>query len=999
MRRRALLVTAVVVGAVVLLLAGPGTTFYTDLLWYREVDYSQLFTTRLWTQVWMFALAAGIWVGVAGINVWIARRLSPLRPLAITNDFLFNLRRSVDPVMRWVVIGVLAAGTVAFASSTLPFWEEITLFFNNQPFGAKDPVFGNDIGFYVFALPVWEFVVGWLFAVLVVTTLIVAALYAYAGAIGPQPEGGYLAPQPRNHLAILLGFILLLKAASYQIDQWELLYSPTGGQVIGASYTDVNAYLPAYRVLFFIAILAALLLFATFLTKRLVLPIVAIALMALSALIIGGIYPRIVQQFTVEPNELSLEEPYIENGIQGTLKAYGLDNVVQEDFDPATQKPQPGELLQETPTATLRNMRIWDDSPLIDNMNTEQRLAAFYRFNSVAVDRYAIAGNETQVLVSARELDTQAITNRTWQNDHLVFTHGYAPVIAATNASVGEGRPAYLVDNIPPRNVTQAPQLEVERPQIYFGQITTDYVVVNSKLGEADGVSQGATSEAAEATTSTTEGDTPTTAASKEETTTTSPGEEEETQDGDPTAGTYRYPDNVDSGIRIDSFLKRLAFSLRMRDVQLLLSGDITPESRIMFNRQVSERVQRVAPFLTLDSTPYLSVIEGKLFWIVDAYTTSDLYPYSEPSALNPFAGQNYVRNSVKATVDAFTGEIKLYRVDGKDPIAKAWDQALPGLFQDEDEVSDELRLHFRYPLDLFSAQLLLYQTYHMTDPTDFYNRSDEWEVAQVRDTASVQPTTTSPDDLVPSPSSAGIAQVPDSQYLIYALPGEAKAEMVLSNSFTPVRQQEGGSDNTVLRSLLVARSDPENYGQLVDLRVPRGRTIQGPAQVESLINSNEELSATKTLLDQSGSEVSPGQIRILPINNALLYVQPWYVTGKDADLPRLNRVILVFNEEVQFGNTFGEALLKMLGLDPFEGATVSAETPPAPGPEAGTNAGTAPSTAADPETAALIASASQTYEEMQQALRQGDLAEYGRLEGELGRILQDLRDQTSSGG
>ncbi|MFN8104685.1 MAG: UPF0182 family protein [Acidimicrobiia bacterium] len=953
-RRRAIVFTALAVVVVVVIVVGPGVSFFTDMLWYTDTGFRSFYVTQLGYQTTLFIVSAVAFAVILGVNVYLARRLSPLRPLAITNDFLFNLRRTLDPVLRLVLAGIVVAGSVAFGAATFPSWREFLLWNHAQPFGTTDPVFGKNVGFYVFSLPVWKFGFGWMLAALVFALIVVAAIYAYAGAIGPQPEGGILAPQARNHLSILLGLLLLLKALGYQINQWELLYS-TRGTVLGASYTDVNAQLPAYRVLFWIAIVSAVLLFATFLTKRLLLPIVAIALMVVAAFVVGGVYPRLVQQFQVVPNEIEKESPYIQRNIDFTRQGYGLDAIDQQNF-PYSEVLTSSDL--QANEQVLANVRLWDDKPLLDSYKQTQELVPYYLFNSIGVDRYPVDKRTTQVLISAREVDPSALAEaaRTWQNEHLVYTHGFGVVASPANEKTTVGGPSYLVQDVPPDTALRAqPALDIGEPRIYFGQQTKQFVIVKTNLSELDRPVVGSSDSA------------------RSDSATADPA-------ADSNVEAYSY--QGESGVQLNSIWRKLAYAVRFRDTKFILSNAITPDSRLLYDRDLATRLKKIAPFLTFDTSPYMTVIDGRLQWIVDAYTTTDLYPYSEPArvptalrdSLGGFAGANYMRNSVKAVVDAYTGDVTLYRVDKGDPIAAAWNDAVPQLFDDADP-SDALQEHFRYPINLFAVQQATYGRYHVTDPRSFYSQDDAWDVSQ----RSVVTTTV-----------AGTSDVPATpQYLNMKLPGEDSVEFVLFNSYTPRGKQN-------LISLLAARSDPGHYGELVSLVLPRGQvTINGPQQVEARIQQTAEIASELTLLDQRGSRTERGNVRIVPIANSLLYVQPIYIRADENAVPQLSKVVVLFGNNAKMGDDFASALTSLFGFSPVAGPIVAGNAPSIvtqlppdqQQPSAGTPA----------QLAGLVTQANSLYQQMQQALGKGDLESYGKLEKQLGDTLNQLAQQSGS--
>ncbi len=567
MRRKGLLIGIGAAVVLVILLVGPGTSFYTDLLWYKDAGFDFFYTKQIGIQTVLFIIGALLFAVIVTANVVIATKVAPIQSFAITNDVLFNLRRTVDPVAKYVVMGAIAFGSIIFGSSLISRWPEVLQYLNGVPSATKDPIFHKNVSFYFFSLPMWKMGFAWLFGSLILTIIFVVVIYGYAGAIGRLPGGRYLAPHARTHLSILLGFLLLLKALGYQINQWELLYSPRG-VVSGASYTDVHAQLPAFEMLFWIAIGCAILLFATFWIKRLVLAVVAIALMAVSALIIGGLYPMIIQQFRVVPNEIQKETPYIKRNIDYTRKAFGLDKVQQRDF--AAEGTMTPEELDDN-KATLKNVRLWDDNPLLTTYRQIQEIRAYYQFESVGVDRYNINDLKTQTLTSAREIDPTQLDARarTWQNLHLVYTHGFGGVVSPSN-DVGEnGGPNLLVRNIPPVNVSGSSALDITQPRIYYGQRTDNFVLVDTTLSELD--RPKADEEIAPA-----------------------PGAGGPAPKAAEDVTQYRYEGT--SGIKMDSFVKKLAYAIQFGDSKFILSSAIQPKSRLLYDRNIMTRVRKIAP-------------------------------------------------------------------------------------------------------------------------------------------------------------------------------------------------------------------------------------------------------------------------------------------------------------------------------------------------------------------------------------------------------------------
>jgi hypothetical protein len=750
---------------------------------------------------------------------------------------------------------------------------------------------------------------GWLFSSLVWVTLLTAGAHYVWGGIRPQAQGfgEKVSPQVKAHLSVLLGLIMLTKAWGYYLGQFDLLTS-TRGVVVGASYTDVNAQLPALRILVIIAIACAILFLVNIRLRGWALPVIAVGLLALVSIIAGAAYPAFVQRFRVTPQEFQREQPFIEDNIEATRRAFELDGIT------STSRPVGEAVTSEDAQAndaTISNIRLWRPDVLRDNYISLQRFRSYYEFNDVDVDRYVVDGQRRVLMVSTREVSQDGISEggKTWQNVHLVYTHGFGAVASQVNAATTEGQAVFTLRDIPP---VGAPALEGNGQRVYYGEGAPGdaaFVVVNTGTEELD--YQGTATD-------------------------------------DQAQETFSY--DGDGGIPVGGLFQRALFAWRFRDVNLLISDLIQGDSRIMIYRDIIARVPKAAPFLRLDGDPYSAVVDGRLVWIWDAYTTTDQYPYSDfvelsevasPSAQEqaPSLGGdvNYLRNSVKAVVDAYDGSIRYYVADPSDPIIQAWDLAFPTMFTDIDEASPDLLAHFRYPENLFQIQAFQYTNYHVTDPNVFYGGQDFWALP-------VDPT-------IPGSDQARMRPY----YVLMRLPGEAEETFVLILPFTPLERQN-------MVAWLAAKSDPgPEYGDIVSFEFPSGVNVDGPTQVFSRINQDARFSAERTLLGQGGSSIVFGDFLVIPLQDSLLYVQPVYVESNQPNaIPELKRVVVANGPTIGIGSSLRAALTDSLG----EAVPDGGEQPPPQGTE-------------EQQIQALLDQAAQHFVAADAALRAGDLATY----------------------
>jgi uncharacterized membrane protein (UPF0182 family) len=679
-----------------------------------------------------------------------------------------------------------------------------------------------------------------------------------------------------------------------------------------------------------ISVISAVLFLVNIRVRRAALPLAAVGIWILTAVLAGTAWPFFVQRFSVEPQEPQREGPYIARNLVATREAFGLGAVESEPY-PASNDLTAEEV--KTNEQLLQNVRLWDPGVLKQAYSQLQAIRTYYQFEDVDIDRYEIDGEQRQVLLSARELSLDDIESKSWQNLHLQYTHGFGLVASLANESTTAGQPRFLLSDVPPAAVPGAEALEPEQPRVYFGEgfQSNEYSVVRSKQEELDFA----------------------------------------LEEGEVQRSTYEGA----GGIGVGNIFRRLAFAIREGDPNLVLSGLITSESRILIYRNVRDRVRRAAPFLTYDSDPYLAVIDGRLVWILDAYTTSPWYPYAqrfdagdsvdsaESSALDDRI--NYVRNSVKVVVDAYDGTMKFHIIDPDDPVLQVWAKAFPDLFT-ADEPSDDLQAHYRYPEDLFKLQTEVYRTYHMEDPLDFYSRQDQWDIPSTPKIGTFT-TTEEADQISPV-------------YLLLTLPGETNDEFVLTRPFTPRSRPN-------MVSNLIARSDPGHYGELVSLQFPRTVNIFGPQQVDNLINQDVAISETLTLLSQRGSSIQFGSLVILPIADSILYVQPLFIQAENIGNPELKKVALVLGEEVVLGDTFDEALNDLFNLD--------AEPEPEPTPSGGPSPEPSPPSGGggNAELQRLLTKAGRLYDRAQAALADGNFGEYGDLIERLGVLLQRAED------
>lgn len=892
----------IVIGIVLFLVVSlffVGATTYTDFLWFVSLGFERVFLTS-----WVYRLAVGFGFGLATFvilagNIWLAKRLSPnihyMSHRLELERLLQQARTLLDRYFGLLAYTGSAVIALLVGLSMGAFWKDWLRFVFSSPSGSSDPVFGRDLAFYFFTVPIVEILRDYFLFIFLVSFTFAAFIHLVRGSFNLGQGLKAVYPKAKVHLSMLAGLIFVVLAVHWWLSQFRLLYSPRGS-VFGAGYTDVYVQLPAYRILIFVTLVTALLVVLNGWLQRWVLPLAGIAAIALIWVVGTLALPAIVQQYFVAPNEIVKESPFISKSIKFTRQAFGLDKVERRPF-PVAEKLSREALEQNR--STIESLRLWDWRPLKKTYSQIQEIRLYYNFRDVDLDRYVIDGDYRQIALSARELVTDQLPEaaRSWINQHLVYTHGYGLVASPVNEIAGEGLPELLVKNIPPKSTVK--NLEVKRPQIYFGEATDDYAIIGTKTKEFDY----------------------------------------------PAGDTNRYRAYTGKdGVRLRSYLTKMAFAYRFGTAKLMLSGSLTPKSRVLFHRNITERLQMIAPFLTYDPDPYMVVEKGRLFWIVDAYTMTDRYPYAKP-AMN---GQNYVRNSVKAVIDAYEGTVDLYVVDKKDPLIRAYSKAFPGVFKPLARLDKGLLAHIRYPEALFKVQAEVYSAFHMSDPQVFFGKEDLWDFPkELYDNQTV---------------------VMDPYYTVMKLPGEEKSEFALILPFTPTNKNN-------MISWLAARSDPPNYGKLLLYTFPKEKLVFGPMQVESRLDQEPEISRQLSLWNQRGSRVIRGNLLVVPVADAIMYVEPIYLQAEASELPELKRVAVGLGDKVVMEPTIDKALDSLLG----------GKQPAKPTPETGRK-GEKPVGKQE-----LIKRAAEAFDKGEEAQRSGDWAEYGRRMKTLKDTLEEL--------
>jgi hypothetical protein len=870
--------------------------FYTDWLWYRELGYEQVFLTSLSARALTGTLTGVVAFAVLALNLRLS--LKNLRRREFTIATAEGPRTiSVEMGrMRGVIyiLALLAAGVIGLYAAS--HWDTWLYALNATPFGRTDPVLGRDIGFYVFRLPLLEHLHGLALTTTLLSLAAVAATHLAAGNLALDPMRGIvMSGTARRHLALLAAALLVVLAFGAWL-RIPLLLTGQSSVVYGASYVDVHARMPAYRLLMVAALVGAALAVYQSTVVRLGPIYWTIALYVLASLG-GGAYASVIQRFVVAPNEQVRETPYIVNNIRATREAFALDRVEER---PLSGEARLTKADLERNAATIENVPLWNDQPLLDTFGQLQEIRTYYDFMSVDNDRYTINGKYRQIMLSARELNSQSLSSRTWINEHLTFTHGYGLTLGPVNEVTPEGLPVLFIRDLPPVSTVD---LKITQPAIYYGELPEQHVFVRTKTEEFD------------------------------------------YPRGDDNVFTI-YKGN--GGVPLGGLLRRLLFATRFRSTDTFFSPNLTPDSRVMMYRRINERVNRIAPFLSLDPDPYLAISDGRLVWIQDAYTTSDRYPYSTTT------GQlNYIRNAVKVTIDAYHGTTSFHLIDPGDPIATTIGKIFPGLLKPLAEMPEDLRNRMRYPQTIFAIQASMFATFHMTNPAVFYNREDQWEV--------------------PTFDVAGKSERMEPYYTIMKLPGGKEPEFIQMLPFTP-RQKDN------LAAWMVARSDGEHYGKLGIFQFPKQTVIFGPRQIAARISQDQLIAPQITLWSQRGSEVIQGTLLVIPIEESLIYIRPLYLRAANGKIPALTRVIVAYQNQIVMAETLDDALDRL-----FSGERTGALTA-APKPIEKTGPKAVPGDAAT-----LAAEAREIYDRAMRAQREGNWAQYGEEIKRLGEILEKL--------
>ena len=907
-RPRLLLILAAVL--LVVLVTRTAAARLTDWLWFREVGFERVFLLQLVAQ-WTLGLLAG----VGGFAILYGNARIALRGIEMVRESVQVLaeggvamrERFLTRLAELLALPVAGFGALILALAAAAKWRTLVQFYYRTPFGDVDPIFGRDVAYYVFTLPTLELTLGMASTALLFTlVLLVVPIYVARGDIYLRGWRVQAQPSVSLHTAVLLALLLLVHSARLIFVSAPSLLFGTHGPLQGATLTDVSIVLPALRALGALLAVGSLVVLWYARQGRIVRSAAGVigSYLVLS-IIFTGLIPTAYQRLVVQPNELAREAPQIAHHIAATRKAWGLDKVERRELG-GDQMLTAKDL--EANRSTIENVRLWDRAPLLRTFGQLQSIRTYYEFVAVDDDRYMVNGALRHVLLSARELDAAALPTRTFVNEHLTFTHGMGLTMGPTNEVTPEGLPVLWVKDLPPASSIKLP---ISRPQIYFGEMASTFVLAPSRQREFDHPAR--------------EGD----------------------------AGVYSTYSGS-AGVSVGSFWRRTLFALHFQSLNILLSSDLTDSTKILYYRNVRERAERALPFLRFDPDPYLVVTaSGRLTWMIDAYTATDHYPYSARMQ----DGTNYLRNSVKVTVDAYDGDIRAYLADPSDPMIKTLSRIYPGLLRPLAEMPADLRAHVRYPEALFTAQTALYATFHMTDPETFYHREDQWAIP-------------------------GVAQGEEPsgyvRHIVMRLPGEKGTEYILMRPFTP-RQKDN------LAAWMVARNDGDHYGELISYRFPRQSLIFGPTQVNSRINQDTEVSRQVSLWDQGGSAVIRGELLVIPIEASLLYVQPLYLQASGGKIPELKRVVVVHEGRVVMEETFERALQVMFGGGGAASrAAVAAAT---------ASGAPAPLATGEDQRAALAAEAGQHYERARAAQRADDWATYGKEMQQLGDVLKRLRE------
>lgn len=937
-RARILLITGVVI-AVLAIAASLVSQLLVHYWWYQETGYTSVFWTTWRTRGLLFGVFGLVAALIIGLNVYLAYRLRPaFRPMTAEQQNLDQYRRVIEPRGRLLLVVVTLAAFLFGGYAAQAQYRSFLLWANSTPFGREDPQFGMDVSFYTFDLPFWRFSLSFLFVVIAFALLLAVGIHYLYGGIRLNTPGQRFATGALAHLAVLLGVFVLLKAVGYWFDRYDLLFSERGKNFYGAAAADVNAMLPAKTILAVVAVICAVAFFATLLMKNFAIPAMSLALMIVASLAIGSAYPGIYNRFVVLPNANVEEAPYIERAMDATLAAYGLEDVEYEDYpaeataDPATIRADAG---------TIPHLRLLDPNVISDVVQQQQQVRNIYSFpQKLDIDRYTIDGNTTEYVVAVRELDPSKFTERqsNWINQHTVYTHGYGFVAAPANEMDTSGLPNFVNSEF------EGGLIEVDQPRIYYGELNNEYSIVGTDNGEDK------------------EFDRPAGTDGESEVYTTYEGE---------------------GGVPIGNIFTKLAFAINYAETNFILNDGIGSNSKIIYNRTPRERVEAVAPFITADGDPYPAVIDGRIKWIVDGYTTSDAYPYAAQMSLRetttdaqtgagtaalPDETINYVRNSVKATVDAYDGTVTLYEWDEDDPVLQTWKKAYPEVITPRSEIPEDLQSHFRYPEDLFKIQRQLITQYHVTDASQFYSEDGFWKVA--------------------GDPNGGAGDQP-AYFVRSQLPGESESTFKLTSALTAQNK-----DN--LTAYVSAASDPESYGEITVLTMPASSNVFGPGQVQSQFKSDETVKTSIRNLGSDGSHIIWGNLLTVPLAGGLLYVEPMYVQGSsNSAYPTLQNILMQYGQQIAIVKTIKEGLDQLFGpgagdnaqATPNEAAPDGEPAPPQTNEGAtpgGGNGAPAPNASAQQQIDSANSQLQAAITAYEEAAKNGDYAAMGQAQADI---------------
>jgi hypothetical protein len=935
-----------IIGGIYLVLTALGT-LWTDFLWFDSIGFQDV-----WLRNWGLAILLGaVGVVVSFLVIWgalkLVDRFSPRWApfdLSEEEELVERFREWVEPRIRQIRI-IVTAGLALIMGLTVATWrDDVFLFLNWQSFGDLDPIFGVDIGFYVFRLPLWDTVVDWVFNLLVLTTVVVAVALYLNGAIRFDGRRVSATRGAKVYLSILFAIVALVRAVSYRLDMFELMYSEGAEAFFGPGFTDINARLPALRLLLIVALIAAALFILNIFRRGWTLAAVSVGSWVVVAIAAGTIYPAFIQRFSVLPDQLGKETEFITNNMEATKAAYMLDDIEVRDFAAADDLSADDILANQV---TIDNLRIWNTSVLPRTYQNFQELEPYYALSRVDTDRYLADGQPNQVMVAVRELEEGDLPATDWQNQRLFYTHGYGAVVNQANVVQDDGQPVFLLKDVPP--VASVDTLELEEPRVYFGETYAPGRPVIVRTGS----------------------------------------QPQEIDIPLPTGTQFNEYDG-DAGVVLDNLFKRVAFAFRYRDLNLLISNQIRSDSRVLVERNVRQIVDEVAPFLDADADPYPVILDGDIKWVLDMYTTTSFYPYSQPidiDAENRLAlrsglnlGTNYLRNSVKAVIDASNGDVTFYVFDSDDPIINAWVEIHPDLFRDAAEMPEGIENHLRYPQDLFRVQSQVYLRYHVTQESQLFSGNDDWSFPGDPS----EPIRTGLDQLHGEVRPAATPFVPQLMpyYLLTELPGEEQLSYLLLQPFNPRARRN-------MVAFLVADSTPGSYGRLIDFRMPEGELVDGAEQAGQRIEQDAEIAQQLSLWRGEGSDVIKGDLLIVPIEDSMVYLQPIFLEEEGGAFPEFRRVAVVYSDRVEWDDSLSGALELVFGIAEDDGE--------GDGGGDGDDGGAPDQPAGDATLEELIAEAEAAFDAAEAALRAGDLAGYQESVQEAQRILDEIARQYGS--